>query len=198
MAFANSPQIILASTSPFRKQLLGKTGLDFITAAPEVDETPYPGEQAAELVERLALAKANAIARHNPKAIVIGSDQVALNGDKILGKPGDHPTAVRQLTEAAGQFVTFYTGLAVVQGDGLPAQCCVETYAVKFRQLSTAEIEGYLLKERPYNCAGSFKSEALGITLFERFEGRDPNTLIGLPLIQLLEFLRARGINPLL
>lgn len=192
-------QIILASTSPFRAQLLKQTGLQFSSEAPEVDETPFADETPEALVERLAIAKAQAIARQytGEDYAVIGSDQVCVVRGEILSKPGDHTNAVRQLTAAAGQTVTFYTGLAVVAAATGKITSSVELFEVVFRDLTAAEIENYLQREQPYQCAGSFKSEALGITLFSALRGDDPNTLIGLPLIRLLAMLREQGINPL-
>ncbi|RUO65343.1 MAF protein [Pseudidiomarina planktonica] len=196
-------KIVLASTSPFRRQLLEQTGLTFSAIAPEVDETPVADESATELVERLAKAKACAVAeqfKDNTQALVIGSDQVAVVNGSIVGKPHTHEKAVAQLTAASGQAVTFYTGLAVaaVTKGTISVESCVETFEVVFRNLTAEEIEGYLRKEQPYQCAGSFKSEALGITLFSALRGNDPNALVGLPVIRLLEMLRVYGVNPLL
>lgn len=202
-------QVVLGSTSPFRKEILAKTGLSFITAAPAVDETPQQGESAEALVERLAVAKALAVLNEQrgkadgvEKRLVIGSDQVAVVNGAIVGKPGDHARAVQQLKAASGQTVTFYTGLAiaaVTAADTVPeVTASVETFDVVFRELSAAEIEGYLQQEQPYNCAGSFKSEAQGIGLFRALRGDDPNTLIGLPIIRVLDILRSYGVNPLI
>jgi len=202
-------QVVLASTSPFRKEILAKTGLQFSTAAPQVDETPQANESATQLVQRLAVAKALAVANEqrqgqgtSGKRLVIGSDQVAVVNGAIVGKPGGHAQACQQLRAASGQTVTFHTGLAVVavtpalEVPEVTAQ--VETFDVVFRDLSDAEIEGYLKQEQPYNCAGSFKSEAQGIGLFHALRGDDPNTLIGLPVIRLLKVLRDYGVNPLI
>ncbi len=183
--------LILASTSPYRRELLAKLGVAFTTARPEVDETPRPGESAEALVRRLAGAKAQAVAARRPEALVIGSDQVAVLDGAILGKPGSHERAREQLARASGREVTFLTGLALCDGD----RCMVEVvpYRVVFRELSMQRIERYLERERPYDCAGSFKSEGLGIALFERLEGEDPNALVGLPLIRLVHLLEAAG-----
>lgn len=191
-------QLVLASTSPFRKSLLETLGLPFITAAPQVDESPHPGERASELVQRLAIAKAQALAAHYPQHLIIGSDQVCVLDGQITGKPHTAQAACQQLARASGKCVTFYTGLALFDSRENQLQCCVEPFNVYFRPLSEPEIARYIERERPLNCAGSFKSEGLGITLFERLEGRDPNTLIGLPLIALCEMLRQAGCDPLL
>lgn len=190
--------LILASTSPFRQALLGKLGLPFITAAPDVDETPRAGEAADALVTRLAVAKAQALADDYPDSWIIGSDQACVLDGAIAGKPHTPDRAFTQLRQASGNAITFYTGLALYQPrSGTLMQCC-EPFVVHFRSLSDAEIRAYIEKEQPLQCAGSFKSEGLGICLFERLEGRDPNTLVGLPLIALSGMLRAVGINPLL
>lgn len=187
-------KLVLASTSPFRKQLLEKLHLDFSTANPQVNEDELPGETAVQLVERLAIAKAQAVVKDFPDALIIGSDQVCLNNGKILGKPGDFDNAFQQLKAASGQHVTFYTGLAVVNSKTGQVNSLVEPYEVYFRELSDQMITNYLNKEQPYNCAGSFKSEGYGISLFSRFEGKDPNSLIGLPLISLIELLENEGM----
>lgn len=184
-----SQKLILASTSPFRKELLEKLGLAFATAKPDVDETALPEETAVELVERLAIAKAQAIAPEFSDALIIGSDQVCVNQGKILGKPGNFANAFEQLTAASGQRITFYTGLALLNTRTGKVQSLVEPYVVQFRELSKQMISHYLHKEQPFNCAGSFKSEGYGIALFESLEGKDPNSLIGLPLISLIKML---------
>lgn len=190
-------QLILASTSPFRQALLNKLGLPFITAAPETDETPLPNETAPQLVERLAKAKAQALAANYPHGWIIGSDQVCVLDGKITGKPHTEENARAQLRAASGKVITFYTGLALYCAEQKRLFSLYETFRVYFRQLSEAEITAYVNIEQPLQCAGSFKSEGLGITLFERLEGRDPNTLIGLPLIALCDLLREAGLNPL-
>ncbi|AHK21601.1 septum formation inhibitor Maf [Yersinia similis] len=191
------PQLVLASTSSYRRALLEKLQLPFITDAPETDETPHAGESAEALVQRLASAKAQALAGRYPQHLIIGSDQVCVIDGKITGKPLQYSNAVKQLQQASGQCVTFYTGLALLNTANNSINCTCETFDVYFRTLSQAEIDGYLLREQPWNCAGSFKSEGLGITLFERLAGRDPNTLIGLPLIALTQMLIEQGMNPL-
>ncbi len=191
-------QIVLASTSPFRKALLEKVIPEFLVASPSIDESALPNEDARSLVERLALGKAKVLAEDFNNHILIGSDQVAVVDGKILGKPHTEANAFKQLRAASGKRVTFFTGLATYNSATQESQVCVEPFYVNFRELSDAEIQGYIEKEQPLNCAGSFKSEALGISLFESLEGTDPNTLVGLPLIQLLKMLREWGINPLL
>ncbi len=187
--------IVLGSTSPFRRELLAKLGLPFVTDAPQTDETAMAGETPADLVRRLASAKAHDVGARHPDALVIGSDQVACIDGQILGKPGDRETAIRQLTAATGRTVTFHTGLCLLNTATGREQSAVEPFEVQFRPLSTAQIERYVDREQPYNCAGSFKSEGLGITLFSALHGRDPNTLIGLPLILLVEMLEREGIS---
>ncbi|MDU1572845.1 MAG: nucleoside triphosphate pyrophosphatase [Pantoea sp.] len=189
--------LLLASTSPFRQALLGKLGLPFITAAPDVDETPRAGEAADALVTRLAVAKAQALAADYPDSWIIGSDQVCVLDGAITGKPHTPERAFTQLRQASGNAITFYTGLALYQPRSRTLMQCCEPFVVHFRSLSDTEIRAYIEKEQPLQCAGSFKSEGLGICLFERLEGRDPNTLVGLPLIALSGMLRAVGINPL-
>ncbi|MDE1185055.1 MAG: Maf family protein [Pantoea sp.] len=189
--------LVLASTSPFRQALLSKLGLPFICAAPHTDETPLPGETAEALVQRLALAKAKALAEQYPDRWIIGSDQVCVLDGNITGKPHTEENARCQLAAASGKAITFYTGLALIQPQNAQQFLCCEPFTVHFRALSQAEIAAYVAKEQPLQCAGSFKSEGLGICLFEKLEGRDPNALIGLPLIALNEMLRQAGINPL-
>lgn len=189
--------ILLASTSPFRQALLGKLGLPFITAAPEVDETPFVNEDAETLVTRLAVAKAQALAADYPNHWIIGSDQVCVLDGAITGKPHTSARAFAQLRQASGNAITFYTGLALWHPRSQRLLQCCESFVVHFRHLSDEEIRTYIEKEQPLQCAGSFKSEGLGICLFEKLEGRDPNTLVGLPLIALNAMLRTVGINPL-
>lgn len=189
--------LVLASTSPFRQALLGKLGLPFTTAAPQVDETPRADEDAETLVTRLAVAKAQALAARYPDSWIIGSDQVCVLNGAITGKPHTVERACAQLRQASGSAITFYTGLALFHPRSQRLMQCCEPFVVHFRDLSEAEIHGYIEKEQPLQCAGSFKSEGLGICLFERLEGRDPNTLVGLPLIALSGMLRTVGINPL-
>jgi MAF protein len=193
----SAPSLVLASTSPFRRELLGQLGLEFATAAPDCDETRLTGEPAVALVQRLAEAKARAVAAQFPDALIIGSDQVACLDDQVLGKPGTRERAIAQLRQASGRTLMFATGLCLYDARADHAQVCCEPYQVHFRSLSEAEIAGYVDREQPFGCAGSFKSEGLGITLFERLEGDDPSSLIGLPLIRLCELLREAGLDPL-
>ena len=188
-------QLVLASTSVYRKQLLQKLGLPFDTAAPDVDESPLDDETPQQLVMRLAEAKARAVASQFPNALIIGSDQVAVIDDDILGKPGNFENAVNQLRAAAGKQVDFKTGLCLYNSASGHGQTSCETYSVLFRHLSDEQIKSYVRSEQPYDCAGSFKSEGLGIALFERLIGDDPNTLVGLPLIALIRMLEKEGIN---
>ena len=188
-----TPTVTLASTSPFRKELLERLGIPFETVAPDVDETPLANETAEALVRRLSEDKARAMAASH-RGLIIGSDQVATTGNNILGKPGTHEQAFEQLRNLSGKRVTFQTGLCLVNTETDEAQVDVIPFIVKFRQLGGDQIERYLQQEQPYNCAGSFKSEGLGITLFEYMEGVDPTALIGLPLIRLTSMLSQAGI----
>lgn len=190
-----SRALILGSTSRYRHELLSRLRLPFDAVAPRVDETPHPGEQPAELARRLALEKARDVAQRHPQAVVIGSDQVAdLNGQP-LGKPGTHERAVEQLRRMRGQTVVFQTALAVVcEATGFE-QCDMAAVSVVFRDLSDREIEHYLRTEQPYDCAGSAKSEGLGIALLERIDNDDPTALVGLPLIRTCRLIRAAGVE---
>ena len=190
-------QLVLASTSTYRKALLTRLQIPFLTAAPEVDETPIASENAQQLVLRLAAAKAQALATRYPQHLIIGSDQVCVVDGKICGKPHTVENAYAQLRAASGNSVVFYTGLALYDSQKQHLQTVCEPFTVDFRMLSESEIQHYVAKEQPLDCAGSFKSEGLGITLFERLSGRDPNTLVGLPLIALCDLLRKAGLDPL-
>ncbi len=187
--------LILASTSPFRRELLGKLGLPFQCASPEIDETPHTDEQPEALVARLAEQKAKAVANNHPNSLIIGSDQVALLDQQIIGKPGNHARATRQLQQASGKTITFLTGLSLYNSTNQTLQTEVVPYIVHFRKLTNQQIEHYLQAEQPYHCAGSFKSEGLGISLFQKLQGDDPNTLIGLPLIRLIKMLEKEGVE---
>lgn len=189
------PDLILGSTSPYRRALLEKLRLPFITASPDIDETPRGGESARQLVQRLAEAKAHAVAASYPSALIIGSDQVACVDQHIVGKPADRSAAISQLESASGRAVQFLTGLCLLNSESGRTQSVVEPFTVNFRPLSRSEIERYLDIEAPFNCAGSFKSEGYGITLFASLHGDDPNALIGLPLIQLVRMLAAEGVR---
>ena len=188
-------KIILGSTSPFRKALLQRLQIDFDCDSPDINETPLQNEPVESMVVRLAIAKAKSISSRHPNSLIIGSDQSAeLNGEK-LSKPGNFENAFQQLSRASGQKIIFQTGLCLLNTRTGNIQSACVPYTVVFKELTPSMIENYLHKEEPYNCAGSFKSEALGIALFERFEGSDPNALIGLPLIELVNFLTKEGVS---
>ena len=187
--------VILGSTSRYRKELLSRLQIPFDTAAPDVDETPHPNESPKDLAMRLALAKAHAVALKNPQAVVIGSDQVADLEGEPLGKPGNHANATLQLQRMRGKTVIFQTALSVVCLTTRFEKTDLAAVKVKLRDLSDSEIESYLLAEEPYDCAGSAKSEGLGIALLESIESDDPTALIGLPLIRTCLMLREAGVN---
>jgi len=189
-------RIVLASTSRYRRELLSRLGLPFEVAAPGIDEAPLPGEAPAATASRLAEAKARAVAAREPGALVIGSDQVADCEGTAVSKPGDHADAVRMLGWLSGRTVVFHTAVALVDASGRVERERVDV-ASTFRALSSAEIEAYLAREQPYDCAGAVKSEALGIALFERIASDDPTALIGLPLIAVARMLRNAGVDPL-
>ncbi|MDO9091965.1 MAG: Maf family nucleotide pyrophosphatase [Rubrivivax sp.] len=195
---ADPAPLILASTSRYRRELLQRLHLPFEAVAPQVDETPLPGERPAALAQRLALAKAQAVAALRPGAIVIGSDQVADLDGQPIGKPGSHERAVEQLQRMRGHRVVFQTAVSVVRADRHFAQTLLAPVTVSFRNLSDAEIEHYLRTEEPYDCAGSAKCETLGIALLDAIDSDDPTALIGLPLIRTCRLLRAAGLDPLL
>lgn len=182
--------LVLASTSIYRRELLERLQLPFLTAAPNIDETRLVNESAQAMVKRLAQEKAVAMANSYPNALIIGSDQCAVLGEQILGKPGTYEKAVEQLQASSGQTVEFLTGLCLYDSNTGEFQLDAVPFQVEFRTLQDTEIENYLLREQPYNCAGSFKSEGLGISLFKRMSGDDPTALIGLPLIRLCAMLR--------
>jgi septum formation protein len=188
------PLLLLASTSPYRRALLERFGLPFSLAAPELDEAALPGEAPAATASRLAAAKAHAVASRYPDALVIGSDQVADCDGVAVSKPGDHATAVGQLTAQSGRRIVFHTAVAVLNTRTQRLSCERVDVVSQFRTLTTAEIEAYLRADQPYDCAGSVRSEGLGLTLFERIDSTDPSALIGLPLIALARLLRAEGV----
>jgi septum formation protein len=185
--------LVLASSSPFRRELLGRLGLPFDTAAPRTDESPLPGEAPEETALRLSEAKARAVAPRFPEALIIGSDQIAILDGQTFGKPGAHDNAVRQLRAMRGRTVNFFTGLCLFDARSGEARVRGVPTRVTFREFSDAEIESYLTREQPYHCAGAAKSEGLGIALIARLQGDDPNALIGLPLIALCELLKEAG-----
>ena len=191
----NSQLLVLVSTSIYRSDLLKRLQLPFETVAPDVDETPLPGESARATSLRLAQEKAMAVAAAYPKALIIGSDQVALLDGEQLGKPLTHDNAVRQLRAMRGKTTVFYTALALLNSKTGSMQTGVAENHVTLRDLSDAEIEGYLQKEQPYHCAGSAKSEGLGIALMRSMSGDDPNALVGLPLIMLCDMLRRENVR---
>lgn len=191
-----APPLILASTSRYRQALLQRLQIPFITQAPQVDETPLPGESAWALVARLSQQKAAAVQTDHPHHLIIGADQVAvLEKTQILGKPGNFTAAVAQLQQLSGQSVQFLSGLCVLNSANGHCEVVVEPFTVVFRPLTQAMITHYVQREQPYDCAGSFKSEGLGIALFERLSGDDPTALIGLPLIQLVRLLEQAGLQ---
>lgn len=194
---ADGRRLILASSSPFRRELLARLRLPFETLSPDVDESLSPHEDAQTSVARLAELKARAVATRQANALVIGSDQLAVLEGEILGKPGNRGRAVDQLSRASGKTVTFYTGLCLMDSESQRLQVEAIPFQVVFRTLTHKQIEGYLDREPAYNCAGSFKAEGLGIALFERLQGEDPSSLIGLPLIRLIRMLEAEGIEVL-
>ncbi len=187
--------LILGSTSPFRKALLKKLHIPFQVDSPDIDETPLQAETPQAMVSRLALEKAKKVAEKHPNALIIGSDQCAVVDGEVMGKPGHHAKAVQQLQRSSGNTVSFYTGLCLLDSaSGEYQRDCIPFY-VTFRELTDSEINHYLYRDQPYNCAGSFKSEGLGITLFSRMQGDDPSSLIGLPLIRLCDMLREQGVS---
>jgi len=189
--------LILASSSPYRRALLEQLRLPFTCVSPHIDEAALPGERPPELARRLAQEKVCALAARHPDALIIGSDQVAECGGRALGKPGSRERAVAQLQSCSGRAVHFYTGVSLLDTASGKQRTEVESFAVHFRQLSDGQIRRYVELEKPYDCAGSFKAEGLGVVLFEKMEGSDFSSLIGLPLIRLVELLREFGIDPL-
>ena len=193
----HAPSLILGSTSRYRRELLARLRLPFDVHAPLVDEAPLPGEAPADLALRLALEKAREVAARFPAAVVIGSDQVADHNGMTVGKPGTHERAIQQLRAMSGHSVVFQTAVAVVRADAGYAKAVLVPVTVRFRHLRDAEIEHYLRAEQPYDCAGSAKSEGLGIALLDSIESTDPTALVGLPLIQTCRLLREAGLDPL-
>jgi septum formation protein len=191
---AQPRQLVLASTSSYRKALLGRLGIAFEVAAPHTDERPLAGEDAADTALRLAALKAQSVRAAHRDALIIGSDQVATSAGRILGKPGDHATAARQLRSLSGKSADFHTALALLDAANGSVQTRVVPCRVHFRMLDDARIERYLVREKPFDCAGSAKAEGLGIALIARIETEDPTSLIGLPLIALTEMLERAGL----
>jgi septum formation protein len=196
--------ILLASSSTYRRELLTRLGLAFEWASPDIDESPLlnedgkVNESADALVTRLSLSKAQALATEYPNHLIVGSDQVAVLDDQIIGKPHTYERAFTQLRNASSNQVIFRTGLCLLNASTGKSQARVEEFKVEFRELSDDQIHHYLTYEQPYDCAGSFKCEGLGIALFNKLSGDDPNSLIGLPLIRLVDMLKAEGVDPLL
>jgi len=188
-------QIVLASSSPFRKALLQRLQLQFETTSPNVDETAHCDEPSPDLVIRLAISKAHAVAEQYPNALIIGSDQVAVCDKRILGKPGNLENATQQLKFISGKRVTYYTGLCVLDATSKELQHDHVKFFVEFRQLTDEMIANYLSKEPAFNCAGSFKSESLGVALTQSMSGEDPTSLVGLPLIRLTQMLEKAGVR---
>ncbi len=191
----NNPLLVLASTSIYRRELLGRLRIPFEVAAPDVDETPQPGESPVDTAIRLAEAKARAVAEKFPDALIIGSDQVAVLGGSQMGKPMTHDNAVKQLRAMRGRTIVFHTAVALYDSKRHIMQRRLVPTAVKFRELTDTQIENYLQKEQPYHCAGSAKSEGLGIALIAEMDGADPNALVGLPLIALIDMLKHAGME---
>ncbi|HBP6460781.1 TPA: septum formation inhibitor Maf [Pseudomonas aeruginosa] len=189
------PSLILASSSPYRRELLTRLRLPFECASPDIDESHRPGESAEQLVRRLSASKAEALAGRYPQHLIIGSDQVAVLDDNILGKPHTIERAVQQLLDASGRSVTFLTGLALLDSRNRHMQVDCIPFTVHFRQLDEARIRRYVEAERPLDCAGSFKAEGLGVSLFRATEGEDSSSLVGLPLIRLVDMLLAEGVE---
>ena len=189
--------LVLASTSPYRRDLLSRLGVPFEVAAPEVDETPLPGERPDDTAQRLSVLKAKAVAERFPDALIIGSDQVALLEGAQLGKPGTHDKAVEQLRRMRGKALEFHTALTLLNARTGNVQTANVPVRLVMRDYSDAQIEAYLRKDQPYNCCGSAKSESLGIALIARFETEDPNALVGLPLIKLVDMLAQEGLDVL-
>lgn len=188
---------LLASGSPYRKALLERLNLTFRQASPDIDESPRQGETAKELVLRLSREKAEALAADYPDTLIIASDQVAALGRNILGKPGTEEQAVKQLSQCSGQSVTFHTGLCLLNTRTQQCQLSCVDLTLWFRQLTNQQIRSYIAREKPLDCAGSFKCEGLGIALFKKMSGDDPNSLIGLPLIELTSMLLREGVDVL-
>ncbi|AZZ91538.1 septum formation inhibitor Maf [Hahella sp. KA22] len=189
------PSIILGSTSPYRAALLQKLNLSFQQAAPPFDENTTPDSRPKDIAINFAKGKAESLRKQFPDHLIIGSDQTAALDGQLLRKPGDKANAIKQLTACSGKSVTFYSGMALINTRLNTIRTCVDWQTVYFRELSKEEIERYLELEEPYDCVGSFKVEGLGISLFEKIEGKDPNTLVGLPLIDLITLLKKEGLH---
>ena len=194
-----NPQIelVLASSSPFRRRLLGQLSVEFRTLDPDIDESPLPNEKPQTLVRRLSIAKARAVVSRAPAALIIGSDQVAVHQGAIVGKPRDHADAVAQLLSSSGKTITFFTSVALLNSTNDSLQVDVVPFAVRFRSLTREKIEYYLEREKPYECCGSLRADGLGIALLDQLRGEDPTALIGLPLTILAQMLEKEGFRVL-
>lgn len=193
----NAPRLVLASSSAARYSVLSKLNMDFETLAPSIDETPLQNESPIELVKRLSCEKAKSVANTFPRHLIIGSDQVAVINGTIIGKPADRDEAILQLKSASGQTVTLHSGLALFNSESNNLQIDALPYRVRFRHLTQSMIEDYIDTDQPYDCGGSLRSEGLGIALLEKFDGCDPNILLGLPLIRLIDMLAIENVYPL-
>lgn len=191
------PKLVLASSSPFRKALLKKIYSSFDSASPDIDESSKPNESPMDLSKRLALEKASALTEQFPNHLIIGSDQVAMLDGIQLTKPGSHENCIKQLTFSSGKTITFHTSLCLLNSETLESIIDVDICKVQMKRLSAEQIENYVTRDKPYGCAAAFKSEGLGIALFEKITGEDPNALVGLPLIKLTTALKQMGVNVL-
>ena len=192
-----SPRLVLASTSQARKSVLTKLKIPFETFAPSIDESVLSGESPTQLVERLSLAKARKVSKRYPSHLIIGSDQIAVVAGQMVGKPQNREDAIGQLTAASGETVTLFTGIALLNSETGNTQLAVLPYRVVFRELNQSMIENYIDRDQPFDCGGSLRSEGLGIALLKEFDGSDPNILLGLPLIRLIDMLANEGFHPL-
>lgn len=197
MSIQSQPPLILASSSTIRKRVLAKIGIEFTAISPNIDESPLPEEAPEALVQRLSEEKARKVAHQYSNHLVIGSDQVAVVNDEIVGKPSNRAQAIKQLEAASGRTVSLYTGVALLNSGTGRIQVDVLPYRVQFRKLTRAVIENYIDRDQPYDCGGSLRSEGLGIALLSKFEGEDPNILLGLPLIRLIDMLTEESVFPL-
>ena len=197
MSIQSQLPLILASSSLIRKRVLAKIGIEFTAISPNIDESPLPEEAPEALVQRLSEEKARKVAHQYSNHLVIGSDQVAVVNNEIVGKPSNRAQAIKQLEAASGRTVSLYTGVALLNSGTGRIQVDVLPYRVQFRELTRAVIENYIDKDQPYDCGGSLRSEGLGIALLSKFEGEDPNILLGLPLIRLIDMLAAESVFPL-
>lgn len=196
MSIQSQPQLILASSSMIRKRVLAKIGIEFTAISPNINESPLPEEAPEALVRRLSEEKARKIALQYSNHLIIGSDQVAVVNNEIVGKPSNRARAIKQLEVASGRTVSLYTGVALLNSGTGRIQVDVLPYRVQFRDLTRAVIENYIDRDQPYDCSGSLRSEGLGIALLSKFEGEDPNILLGLPMIRLIDMLAEESVFP--